>query len=41
MTKPSRPAVLARHRRLSPLLAYALAATVAALTWAMLLFALL
>ena len=41
MTTPSRPAVSARRRRLSPLLAHALAATVAALAWAMLLGALL
>lgn len=39
MTTPSRPTVSAR--RLSPLLAHALAATVAALAWAMLLAALL
>jgi hypothetical protein len=40
MTTPSRPAVSAR-RRLSPLLAHVLAATVAVLVWAMLLAALL
>lgn len=40
MTTPSRPAVSTR-RRLSPLLAHALAATVAALVWATLLAAML